>query len=118
MIAIHDVLPQNASVASRERVGRAWTGDVWRIVPCLAKHRPNLKLRLLDASPSGLLLVSRLDPANTVLAHHEADVSEEYLGQPAPYDDQVQDYLERVEVVSAQDWLHELDVAHATALIL
>lgn len=112
VIAIHDVLPRDASWAQRDTITPEWTGDVWRIVPCLEKFRPDLKLRLLDAPPSGLLLVSRLDPASTVLNDHEVAICEEYLvGNPLPYAAQVADYLQGAAVLSADEWMREVRAA-------
>ena len=54
--------PKNALIARRELKKGGWTGDCWRIVPFLRRHRPDLLLLLLDAKPTGLLLVAGLDP--------------------------------------------------------
>ncbi len=62
-IAIHDAAPERLEIARRAKVkGDQWAGDVWRIVPALREHRPDLRLTLLDAAPTGLLLVSGLNP--------------------------------------------------------
>ncbi len=76
LIALHDVLPINLQMAARDGApGRRdrdtadwWTGDVWKIIPILARHRPDLKLANLDCPPTGLTLVHGLDPANDTLA--------------------------------------------------
>ncbi len=47
---------------------RAWTGDVWKIVPLLKEHRPDLKFQLFDVAPTGLVVVSNLDPENRALS--------------------------------------------------
>lgn len=67
VLVIDDVLPNHPLQASRRRRSLTWTGDVWRIVPVLQDLRPDLKLTLLDTAPSGLLLVSRLNPKNRIL---------------------------------------------------
>lgn len=108
VIAIHDVLPRAVAWAAREPLPGEWTGDVWRIVPCLQRYRPDLMLRLVDAPPSGVLLVSRLDPANTVLADHETHIRHQFLRQPVPYEVQVRDYLERAAVISPDEWHREV----------
>lgn len=104
LIAIHDVLPGDVAWASRTPLPGEWTGDVWRIVPCLQRYRPDLRLRLVDASPSGVLLVSQLDPENRVLLDHGPMIEQQFLRQPVPYDVQVRDYLDRVDIISPADW--------------
>ncbi len=104
VIVIHNVFPREVAWASREPLHGEWTGDVWRIVPCLQRYRPDLNLRVVDASPSGVLLVSRLNPMSTVLADHEAMIRHQFLQQPVPYEAQVRDYLERVKVISPAEW--------------
>lgn len=66
-VIIDDVLPNHPAQARRDRITRAWTGDVWRIVPTLKSLRPDLKLTLLDTHPTGLLLIQNLKPKNRKL---------------------------------------------------
>jgi hypothetical protein len=44
-----------------------WTGDVWRTALALKRFRPGLTMTAIDAKPTGLLIVSGLEPENTVL---------------------------------------------------
>ncbi len=71
VIAVHDCCPWNVPITTRDldslRDGVAWTGDVWKLLPILQRYRPDLKITVLDANPSGLVMVSNLDPDNTVL---------------------------------------------------
>jgi len=67
VIVVDDVLPTDAVQARRTRETQAWTGDVWRFVELLGDVRPDLKLTLLDTAPTGLLLISRLNPRSVVL---------------------------------------------------
>lgn len=64
VIVIDDVLPNHPLQATRERNSQIWTGDVWRFAESLTSLRPDLKLTWLDTDPSGLLVVSKLDPKN------------------------------------------------------
>jgi hypothetical protein len=64
VVAIHDVLPRNAWEAAHVFHDGFWTGDVWRIVPFLREHRSDLRLWLTEAEPSGMLIVSGLDPTH------------------------------------------------------
>lgn len=65
---IDDVFPNHPLQAERARQTRVWTGDVWRLVEVLRKHRPDLFLMPLDTAPTGLLLIAGLDPENRVLS--------------------------------------------------
>jgi hypothetical protein len=69
LLFMHDCLPASHRMAQRRHVEgdgseghwhNAWTGDVWKIVPALARFRPDLQLMILDAFPTGLLAVQGL----------------------------------------------------------
>jgi hypothetical protein len=64
VVAIHDVLPRNAWEAAPAFHDGFWTGDVWRIVPFLRQHRPDLRLWLTQTEPTGMLIVTGLDPTH------------------------------------------------------
>ena len=89
LIIAHDCIPLNEEMADRDettakqrtietRFHGWWTGDVWKIVPILKRYRPDLKLWLLDAAPTGLLCISNLNPNNTVLREKYFDIVSEY----------------------------------------
>ena len=61
-----DILPRDVDEAARDRRTRAWTGDVYKVLGILAKHRPDLICLRVGTQPTGLLLVLGLDPANRV----------------------------------------------------
>jgi hypothetical protein len=67
-IVFDDVLPRNEDQAVRKPHGRAWTGDVWKIVDIFQRHRPDLKLIYVDVQPTGMLIVQGLDPVSRVLS--------------------------------------------------
>lgn len=68
VIAIDDIFPNHPRQAQRQRATRAWTGDLWKLHEVLCKRRPDLTLLPLDTHPTGLLLVTGLDPTNVVLS--------------------------------------------------
>ena len=86
IILMHDCLPVNARMALRTHEPgdpsegswqHAWTGDVWKIVPLLRKHRPDLVVQVFDCAPTGLVAVTGLDPSSTVLADAYHDLLRE-----------------------------------------
>lgn len=77
LIAMHDCVPFNHEMASREigeEDGGAWTGDVWKLIPILQQYRPDLKLDVLDCRPTGLVLVSGLNPDDTTLSDNYDEI--------------------------------------------
>ena len=89
VVLIHDCLPVDPQVATRERSTAFWTGDVWRIIPCLQAVRPDLEIITLPLAPAGLAVVRRLDPASRVLTrHYDGIVAQfEQLALPADWDE-------------------------------
>ena len=66
-IVIDDIFPNHPLQARRVRETRTWTGDVWKFVDVLRRLRPGLRLTLFDTQPTGLLVVSGLQPGSRVL---------------------------------------------------
>jgi len=77
VIALHDCLPVEEPMTDRTFLARPslapwrawwWAGDVWRTARLLRRVRPDLSFTVLDAPPTGLVLITNLDPGSTVLA--------------------------------------------------
>jgi Methyltransferase domain len=79
LIVLHDCLPSDATTAARDRTTDHWTGDIWKLMLCLLDHRPDLDLSIIDVAPSGLCLVSGLDPASRALADDYGALVERYV---------------------------------------
>jgi hypothetical protein len=77
-IVFDDVLPYNREIATREQPPGDWTGDVWKVVKILEGWRPDLNLRLVDAKPTGLLVIRNLDPDSQKLKRNWASINENY----------------------------------------
>jgi len=75
IIVFDDVLPRNQAEARREQCPGDWTGDVWRIDEILTKFRPDLDLILVDTEPTGLLVVTNLNPDNAQLDWFAEDIA-------------------------------------------
>ncbi|NOD88832.1 MULTISPECIES: glycosyltransferase [unclassified Ruegeria] len=80
-IVMKNFLPWTTNMANRDRSTvetRDWTGDVWKIVPILREYRPDLKLELYDAAPTGIIVVEKLDPTNRVLQEKYNEICSVY----------------------------------------
>lgn len=85
IVVLDDIFPNHPAQADRKRRTRHWTGDVWRLLATLRVHRPDLFLVPLDSSPTGLLLVAGLDPANSSLRNrYDELVAEAVPAAPPP----------------------------------
>ena len=67
VILIHDCNPIDEVTAARERTTAVWSGDVWKTVVALRRFRPDLSVVTADVGPTGLAIVTQLDPTNRVL---------------------------------------------------
>jgi hypothetical protein len=68
MIVLHDTLPIGAAMAARHQRTPLWTGDVWKTAVALKTYRPDLTITTLDVAPTGLTLVTGLNPRSTALS--------------------------------------------------
>lgn len=84
IILIHDCLPVTPIVAERERCTGFWTGDVWRIIPCLKTFRPDLSIFTIPTTPSGLAVVTKLDSDSRVLTDNYQAIVDYYLSLKLP----------------------------------
>ncbi len=82
-IALHDTLPYDRVMAKRRRTTQKWTGDVWKLVECLRRERPDLSLVTIDVPPTGLTLIRGLDPEDTTLLDRYEELVAEYLDLPS-----------------------------------
>jgi hypothetical protein len=86
VIVLHDCLPIDPLITNRAQdehwradavVPGWWAGDVWKTFVILKRARPDLRIVALDSPPTGLVLVSALDPASDALIqHHDHLVAE------------------------------------------
>jgi hypothetical protein len=95
VVVIRDVCPFNAETSSREQSTEFWTGDMWKLVACLKKYRPDLKISVLDVAPAGLAFVSNLDSNSDVLSKNHFNIVREYIPQTYA------DYQEHIKTTNA-----------------
>ncbi len=77
VVMLHDCVPVDDGITDRvphRRRGEGesrsdwWTGDVWRAALLLKRRRPDLVMTVLDADPTGLVIVTNLDPSSRALS--------------------------------------------------
>lgn len=90
LIALHDCIPGSLDMAMRDhtkvpRINDGWTGDVWKLIPILKDYRPDLTVTVFDCAPTGLVVVSGLDPSNRVLQSRYDEIVVRYTGDLLDY---------------------------------
>jgi hypothetical protein len=82
VIALHDCCPFGGGLTTRDVDNRPrgpWTGDVWKLIPILQEYRPDLNIEVVGCAPTGLVVVSNLDPQNRVLQDKYDEILGRYL---------------------------------------
>ncbi|WP_407688587.1 class I SAM-dependent methyltransferase [Mycobacterium sp. HUMS_1102779] len=108
LILLHDCVAVNARIALRQSPGGAWTGDVWKLLPILKKYRPDLRLHVLDCPPTGLVAITRLDPASRILADSYYDIVDEYAATVMD-DNRLRSFWEELEMTDSRPLCEEPD---------
>lgn len=80
VVLVHDCYPPDEASAARVRSTRLWTGDTWKLVPCLKAARPDLDVATVMVGPSGLAFIRNLDPASTSLFDRYDELVAEFGG--------------------------------------
>ncbi len=109
VVFMHDCLPTDSHVARRfagadtqadlSPTPSWWAGDLWKAVLILKEYRPDLKIMALDAPPTGLLAVTNLDPASTVLTKSYFEAIEKYRDMMFTQD-VLDHYIKKINVMS------------------
>lgn len=81
VICFHDTLPLDKITSQRNFSTMFWSGDVWKIVPLLKQYRPELTLFTVATKPTGLTIVTNLDPRSQVLEQNYDEIVNEYMNK-------------------------------------
>ncbi len=81
-VLVHDCVPIDEETAKRERSTVIWSGDIWKLIPFLRTHRPDLEITVHDVEPTGLAEITNLDPTNTTLADRYDELVDELIATP------------------------------------
>jgi predicted O-methyltransferase YrrM len=90
VIVVDDVLPEDIAWTTRERQTQAWTGDVYKVIPFLRDHRPDLQIEVFDIEMKGLAVITRLNPGAQLSPARQAQ-DEAYLASDASALDRIAD---------------------------
>jgi catechol 2,3-dioxygenase-like lactoylglutathione lyase family enzyme len=82
VIGLHDMLPLTPAAAAPQQKTAFYTGDGWKIILCLRVLRPDLRVYTIPTAPTGLTLVTGLNPQSTLLAERQADILAAYRMLP------------------------------------
>ena len=70
VVLIHDTIPLDELTQRPDRQRKLYRGDVWKTVLCLKHYRPDLDIFTIATAPSGLTVVTGLDPTSRILTDH------------------------------------------------
>ena len=82
VILVHDCLPISEATAARDHTTMVWSGDVWRSILALRRHRPDLTITTIAADPTGVAVITGLDPAARMSAGEFDEIVAEMHAMP------------------------------------
>jgi hypothetical protein len=85
VVLLHDCLPVCAAAAARNRISKFWVGDTWKVLEVLLAQRPDLRLSVIPAPPSGLVVVRGLDAQSSSLPRRMPELLRQYADRPYPH---------------------------------
>jgi hypothetical protein len=97
LIALHDCIPFDDVASGRDDHAPYWVGDVWKCLAILMDHRPDLQIEIVGAPPSGLVLVSKINPASRILEDKFDSLVRDYA--PLRFADWETNYAKRIKIV-------------------
>ena len=101
VILLHDVMPIDEPSQRRTCETPFGTGDVWKALLALRHYRPTLDIVTVPAAPSGLTLVTGLEPSSRILAEVYDEAVRRFIDLPFA---DVEDGFDEVCHVISNDW--------------
>lgn len=78
VVLMHDTIPLTSATSTSQRKTGFYSGDAWKIVPCLRSLRPDLHLVTLPTAPTGLTVVTGLNSASRILQERLPEIRAAY----------------------------------------
>jgi hypothetical protein len=85
VVLIHDCYPLDDITSSRERITSFWSGDIWKLIVCLKRYRPELCINVVGAHPTGLAIVTGLNKESQILADNLETIYREFIDMDYEY---------------------------------
>ncbi len=82
VLLLHDTVPLDEATQTRAQATQFHTGDVWKVVLCLKHYRPELEIFTIATAPTGLTVVTGLDPASRVLSERYDEAVARFVDVP------------------------------------
>lgn len=101
VVLLHDTLPLTESTSGSVRNTGFYTGDTWKMVPCLRALRPDLHMVTLPVAPSGLTVITGLNPQSTLLQERLPLIRQAYRRLPAT---QAVESPQRLMLLGQNNW--------------
>jgi hypothetical protein len=101
VILFHDTVPLDEATQSRIRKTQFHTGDVWKTILCLKHYRPELDVFTIAAPPTGLTVVTGLDPTSRVLTEKYDEAVTRFIDMP--FSD-IENHLDEALNIVPNDW--------------
>ena len=77
VILFHDCCPIDAATSTREPTPGKWSGDVWKVLVALREYRPELRFATIDVPPTGLSVVTGVDPSSAIVRERYGEIVDE-----------------------------------------
>lgn len=85
VILVQACYPLDEESAGREPRDSRWSGDVWRLIALLKKHRPDLHIQTIGTAPTGLAVIQNLNPESRLLLDQHDTLVQEFLALDYAY---------------------------------
>jgi tetratricopeptide (TPR) repeat protein len=79
VILLHDCYPLDKRTTLRKRETDFWSGDSWKVLLCLKELRPDLTIFTVPCAPTGMGIVSNLDPDSTSLKENFDEIVNKFM---------------------------------------
>jgi glycosyltransferase involved in cell wall biosynthesis len=82
LILFRDTIPLDEATQSRTSDTEFRTGDIWKTVLCLRHYRPDLDVFTIATPPTGLTVVTGLDPTSRILSDRYDEAVAQFVDTP------------------------------------